>query len=503
VIRPANPAPASPAFPPPAVVSPKRVICVRAPATEYGSAHAEVAPELPGGRAIGTAAVAVRALLRHAGLDAARYGSEAWNPLAEVVPEGGRVLLKPNWVTHQNHSGEGMDCLVTHTSVVEAIARYVVRARPARVVIGDAPIQGCDFELLREHLELDAMMTRLWPEAERQGVRLDLLDLRRRVLPGGSLENQPAPLRRADADYVLFDLGKASDLEPVTREGTQFRVTMYDPDALQRTHAPGRHQYLIAREAIEADVVFNLPKLKTHKKAGVTGALKNMVGINGHKEYLPHHRKGGEARGDCYPGRSLLKALVEELSDRANRTTSRTLRYLVPRVSWVALRFGALLGDDRNVEGSWHGNDTVWRMCLDLQRILHFGRADGSMAALPQRRVITLTDAIVCGQGEGPLSPSPAPLGLLTLGSSPAALEWVHAILLRMDPTRVPLVRQAFAPHRYPLVDFGPEDIEIEVDGEALGLDAFVERYSYPARPPAGWAGHCELVAAPSPEVVC
>ena len=55
----------------------------------------------------------------------------------------------------------------------------------------------------------------------------------------------------------------------------------------------GRHRYLVARELIEADVVFNVPKLKTHKKAGVTGALKNLVGINGHKAYLPHHRKGG------------------------------------------------------------------------------------------------------------------------------------------------------------------------------------------------------------------
>ena len=74
---------------------------------------------------------------------------------------------------------------------------------------------------------------------------------------------------------------------------------------MRRTHAPGRHQYLVAREVIEADVIVNLPKLKTHKKAGVTCALKNLIGINGNKEYLPHHRVGGAERGgDCYPAAS-------------------------------------------------------------------------------------------------------------------------------------------------------------------------------------------------------
>ena len=81
-------------------------------------------------------------------------------------------------------------------------------------------------------------------------------------------------------------------------------------------HAPGRHRYVIAREIIEADVVFSLPKLKTHERAGLTGALKNFVGINGHKDCLPHHRKGGSlAGGDCYEGRSAFKGLLEDLLD--------------------------------------------------------------------------------------------------------------------------------------------------------------------------------------------
>ena len=48
-----------------------------------------------------------------------------------------------------------------------------------------------------------------------------------------------------------------------------------------------------------ADVVINLPKLKTHKKTGVTISLKNMVGINGYRNCLPHHTIGTpDASGD-------------------------------------------------------------------------------------------------------------------------------------------------------------------------------------------------------------
>lgn len=478
----------------PAALPPHRVFCARAPHPDYDTVVEVDAPELPGGVASTVAQATVRALLRDAGLDAARFGTADWNPLGEVVPRGGCVLVKPNWVKHHNHSGAGLDSLVTHSSVLEAVSLYVLLASPGRLVLGDAPVQGCDWDALDAGAGIGAMAERLRRHA--RGATVEVSDFRRTVLEGDALENRGAELRRTDADYVLFDLGTASDLEPVTDEDSEFRVTMYDPDALRRTHSPGRHQYLIAREAIDADVVINVPKLKSHKKACVTGALKNMVGINGHKEYLPHHRKGGASRGgDCYEGGSPLKAATEQMLDVANRTESRRLRYFLPRFGWLAVKLGVLLGDDANIEGSWHGNDTVWRMCLDLQRVLHYGRADGTLADTPQRTVLTLTDAIVAGEGEGPLSPTPVPLGILTLGTGTAALEWVHALLMGWDPARIPLTRNAFADHTFPLAGFPPESVEVVADGEPLPLDR-VPAFGHPFRPPAGWVGHCELQEA-------
>jgi hypothetical protein len=153
-----------------------------------------------------------------------------------------------------------------------------------------------------------------------------------------------------------------------------------------------------------------------------------------------------------------------------------------------------LRGIDNNLEGSWYGNDTVWRMCLDLQRILHYGTNDGILNDHVQRKVITITDAIISGEGNGPLAPTPVPLGMMTLGGNTAAIEWIHALLMGFDPRCIPLTRQAFSLCRYPLASFTPEEIIIEVDGTELTVDDLVANYSHAFRPPDGWQEHCELV---------
>jgi len=472
------------------VFTPERVVVTRAPGAGYGPCAAVAAPELPAGHLDDLGGVAVRRLLEDAGLDAARRGTPEWNPLGEFIPPGGRVVVKPNWVHHHNHSGAGLDVLVTHTSVVEAVARYAGLARPSSLVIGDAPIQGCDFGALRAAAGLGEMEARL----REAGVPVQVRDFRRTVLPGGRIGAPSLDTARRDEDYVLFDLGEASALEPVTRPGAEFRVTKYDPERLRRTHGPGRHQYLVAREVIEADVVISVPKLKTHKKAGITGALKNLVGINGLKDYLPHHRKGGPAAGgDCYPERSALKALAEDLLDHANRPRGGTGARVLAGAARAAMAGGTLLGHSPDLEGSWHGNDTVWRMCLDLQRLLRYGRPDGTLASTPQRTVLTVTDAIVAGEGDGPLHPLPVPLGVLTFAASPPAAERVHAFLMGFDPARVPLLRHAFDPE-WGLVDFGPEAVRAELDGEAVpDLPSLAALSPRAFVPPRGWRGHVEL----------
>ena len=102
---------------------------------------------------------AVAELFRCWGFDPDRRGTAEWNPLTELIPAGARVVIKPNWVLHENElPGGGMDCLITHRTLIAAVLTYVLRARPSRVVIGDAPLQGCDFAKLRAQSGLDTLI---------------------------------------------------------------------------------------------------------------------------------------------------------------------------------------------------------------------------------------------------------------------------------------------------------------------------------------------------------
>lgn len=428
----------------------------------------------------------VASLFENAGWDADNAHASNWNPLGELVHPGNTVVIKPNWVHHENHSGQGLDCLVTHASVLGSVLDLVLRAHPGKVIVGDAPIQGCDLPRLMEAAGYVALRQHF----AQAGTPVEWLDFRRTVLanPQGIWDRQ-TDLRPVEK-YVLFDLGMHSLLEPISRDADRFRVTMYNPNLMRQTHAPGRHQYLIAREVLEADLVINLPKLKTHKKTCITGALKNLVGINGNKDYLPHHRRGGSRTGgDCYAGGNWLKLAAEHLGDAANRREGK-LAYLLRQISRVARGLSWLTGADNNLEGSWHGNDTVWRMCLDLNRILLYGRSDGAMEDEPQRKVLTLTDAIVCGEGDGPLASTPHPLGMLTLATNPVAAEYVHAYLMGFDWRKIPIVREAFGSFKYPLCNSRPENVEVQFGGQRFRQPwpVWNER---PFVPAAGWKGHC------------
>jgi uncharacterized protein (DUF362 family) len=460
------------------------VFCSKAPARGYDRYPGLHFPELPSCAVVTTSLIALRSLFKQAGLDRVNQGSPNWNPLGTIVRAGDKVLIKPNWVHHRNGSGHGLDCLVTHTSVIEAILLYVAKANPQSIIVCDAPIQGCDFEALIADRAVPEMMQRITANK----VEAVIMDLRRTIRGGETLSGVTQEYCRPMKNYILFDLRSDSLLEAITHEDTEFRVTMYHPDLLKRTHSLGRHQYLVARDVIEADVVINVPKLKTHKKACLTGALKNMVGINGHKEYLPHHQKGGSSNsGDCYPGHSLVKRLVEETLDAANRARGRVVRPVLAATVKAAMALGKMMGADNNYDGSWYGNDTVWRMCLDLQRVLHYGLRDGTMSNQVQRRVLTITDAIIAGEGDGPLSPTPVELGMMTFGVNPAALDWVHAILMGLAPARIPLTREAFISYRYPLTDFPPENIVVHVDGLPVHLGELFARYGHKFRLPTGW----------------
>jgi uncharacterized protein (DUF362 family) len=437
-------------------------------------------------------AAAVRAgiteALEQAGL--ARSGRPAFEG---IVPAGASVLLKPNWVYHRNESGAGRDCLNTHGAFIEEVVRLVAACSPSRIILGDAPIQGCAFDEVTG-ADLAGRLETAAAQGAGRPVPVLLRDFRKvRLLRGEDLAAGRETAGRSDADYVLFDLGADSLLDPISRPEGRFRVTMYDPRALARTHRPGTHQYVIAREVFDVDVVINLPKLKTHRKAGITNALKNLVGINGNKDYLPHHRVGGSwTGGDCYGGFDPLRRAAEWCLDKANGSAGtpayRAWRARADRL----LAWNRRIGRGTDVEGGWHGNDTCWRMSLDLNRILLYGRAAGSFAESRQRRVVSLVDAIVAGQAEGPLAPEPLALGLVLAGDDAPAVDTAGAAMLGLEPDSLPIVREAFGSFRWPIAAAPAGAVKVHWQGGAYAPRDLAARIGGHAISPAGWRGQVE-----------
>jgi uncharacterized protein (DUF362 family) len=424
----------------------------------------------------------LRRLVREAAIAGGLGSADPSVPLADIVSPGATVLLKPNWVLDYNKSGATMDCMVTHPMFILAVLAEVVAARAGKVTIADAPIQNADFE-------------RLAPPAWRAqavsvagSVPCEILDFRNTIATRGDSQMRTRSGLRDASRFVEFNLGVDSLLEPISSNENRFRNTNYDPDEMAKVQAPGVHRFLLCKEPFEADVILNLPKLKTHGKGGVTAALKNLVGMNGDKNYLPHHRVGGSAvGGDCYEGLKPFKRVAETLLDTANRRINRR-GYVA--AAWCSELANRVHGGD--LEGKWWGNDTTWRMVLDLNRILLYGDTRGAMHDVQQRRVFSITDGLVAGQRNGPLAPEPIDLGAVSFAASSAHADAAHLALMRFVPELIPLVREAFAPMRYPLTHAALRDTRIWFGGVEYDLDAAADELGRDFRAADGWAGHVE-----------
>jgi uncharacterized protein (DUF362 family) len=450
---------------------------------------------------------AVRAALLGLGLDAEHFGSADWNPLRTLTPRGARIVLKPNFIRHWNPNAESdpgrasIDSVITHGSVLRAVADYAFLATGAEgsVAIAEAPQHDCDFEQIREIMGLDALV-RFYDET--LGRELEVIDLRReavRYRDGVIVERKQLP--GDPLGYRMVDLGAHSQFEGSGLDPKRFRGADYDPGPTAEHHMNGRNEYLLSETVLSADLVISLPKLKTHKKTGVTLALKNLVGINGDKNLLPHHCVGSKKDGgDEYPGSSWI--------DGARSRATEVGRALLMRGKGMGLiRLArrmekATRGDHFIRSGNWHGNQTTWRMCVDLNRCLYYSDAQGPHfdAPAPVRTVLTIMDAVIAGEGEGPLAPSDVPLGAVIAATDPIALDLVALRLMGFDENKIPKISQPIRDMDLRITEVrSPEDVavfEVQADSyqqQPRRLDEIRAERVFLAHP--GWAGHVEKTA--------
>ena len=160
--------------------------------------------------------------------------------MERYVPEGGRVLIKPNLLLAKDPK----HAITTHPSVVRAIIEEV-RNCGGVPLIGDSPgsvLKGVE---------------RVWSKTGMKELAAEL-------------------------DVELLNFEKGGALQKSVRGRT----------------------YPISSHVLDADVLINVPKLKTHNLTRYTGAIKNLLGC------LPGFTKANLHKKHVNP-RSLSRALVD------------------------------------------------------------------------------------------------------------------------------------------------------------------------------------------------
>ena len=387
------------------------------------------------------------------------HGDNPDGPLAGMIPLNGRVVLKPNLVLDQHPLGAaGTECTITHASMLRPLIDMVLAAQPtAHITICDVPLQGARWEVMLERGGYNALVAFY----QERGIAIQLLDLRREIAIMNE-DNVIVERIKAERDplgYVAVDLGRSSALQEVIDHNDKFRITDYGRNTVQRHHNHERNEYLLPRTVLSADLFINIPKLKTHRKSGLTCAMKNLIGINGDKSWIAHHRAGPTTRGGDEFERFNLRQYTTWHTWNFLKLHRATIPVAVAlKKTYYKLFTGGqtieelkLKGDfDDLMEGSWHGNDTIWRCIADLNHVIFHARPDGTLADAPQRKYIAVVDGVIAGEGEGPMQNTPKPFGVVFGGSNPLAVDRTAAHVMGFDPTFIPSITKAAKLPQFP-----------------------------------------------------
>jgi uncharacterized protein (DUF362 family) len=424
---------------------------------------------------------------------------EALSLPAGFIQKGDRVVLKPNWVKEHDERFPGpnqWEHVVTHPTVIQGVIDWVAPKLhgTGSIIICDAPQTDSSFATLRSYCQLDEMIQRC--QSQYPGVRIELLDLRPeewQAVDGVTVRKTELAGDPLGSTHVRLD----ENSEFVGYHGLgQLYGASFNMDETNARHRDTTHEYMLCRTPMDADVLINIPKLKCHKKVGLTCALKNLVGINANKNWLPHHTEGTpDQGGDQFPAATMKARLEHSWMGRIKRFLFG--RHLLSRFFVPVKKLGRLVfGDTQKVvrSGNWHGNDTCWRMVLDLNKCLFHFDGTGNPRIKPLR-YLAVVDGIVAGEGNGPMAPDPKPCGLIIAGANPLAVDSVCCTLMGFDWRKLKMLSGAWKVLHMSLAKFPMDKIKVVSNEECWNkmLTEFQPEDSLHFTPHFGWVGAVEL----------
>ena len=413
------------------------------------------------------------------------------------IHAGDWVVIKPNLVKQSKESDpDEWRSVITDSSLIKKVCEYVCSELNGngRVTICDAPQTDSLFSRIAELLDLYEI-ARYY--SKRFSVVVEVIDLRNEEWT--SKEGIITERRNLSGDpngVVRFDIGQSSLFYGHPGEGKYYGAD-YDSGVVNSHHHGKVQEYLLCGTPIEADVFINMPKMKTHKKTGVTLSMKNLVGINADKNWLPHHTEGSPVSGgDEYPDLTFVRR-IEQTSVKFARNLALKVPTLGPMLARRMRKAGTKAfgsGDKVIRSGNWYGNNTTWRMVLDLNRCLLFGQPDGTLRSSSPKRYYSIVDGLIGMEGMGPMQGDPVNSNVVIVGTDPVAVDVVASRVMGFDWRKIPMIREAFGLQTFPITELKPSDIRVNSDvPDWNGMFEDIESKDFLSfRPHFGWTGHIE-----------
>lgn len=425
---------------------------------------------------------AVRKLLYSLGMDKENFGTKNWNPLGDIINPGDHVVIKPNFVSEPRSDKTSYEAVITHPSVIRPLIDYSIIALKGKgsLVVADAPQADSNIEKIKDFTRIEEVIGYV---NLKNNIKVKFIDLRHEhTICRDGVICQREIVKGDPKGYTVVDLGNQSQFSLVELYLNKIYGSDYNYDELRKHHCEGKHEYCISNTILDADVIINVPKLKTHKKAGITVCLKNLVGINVNKNYLPHYRFGPiDKGGDEYLGSTINKGFESKIVQVCFSFISKHNLEGKPIIQLIGKSYKFL--NKKNIfhvnSGNWYGNDTIWRTIVDLNNVLLYTDKAGLLQKSRQRKYFTLVDGIIAGEGEGPMTPTDKICGLLIGGFDPFLVDGLAAKLMGFDWEKIPQIY------------YGDKILN---SGKMHNFDKICcNSKNFGFVPPSGWEGHIEL----------
>lgn len=418
--------------------------------------------------------------------------------LFKLIQPGYTVVLKPNWVLecHQDKPDE-WEQVITHPAVTTAVLRKVIDNLNGngKVIITDGPELNADFNSI-----LALHPVNYWRNiTSKNNIDLEIIDLREELyIQDGNVTIKKIKLPSDPRGKVIVNLlNETSEFFNHKKSPKGYFAGGSDIQEANEAHNGSINLYSVSKSVIACDVFINIPKLKTHKKGGITCSLKNLVGINTYRNYLPHNSIGTPMEGgDQFPNSSSSSRIESAIMPTIHQYILSSP--ILSRLFSPFINIGKKIFGNNKVTirgGSWYGNDTIWRMILDLNKILFYSNTDGHMEdnSSKMKKYITIVDAITAGEGYGPKSPDAKKINALIIGNNPVSVDAVCARIMGFDPFKIPSIYYSFNINHFPIINCAYKDILIEYEQKIYNIVNFPSQCIINCKPHPGWTGHIEM----------